>query len=182
MLGARAVIIACILASAAVATAASPRLYIYESKTAATTEGDAMLATDPDTAFRIAIDYALWTQIFPDVTQAIVTSQHGADTRVTFVHHDGSRDQMHFRSQPATRTLWFEQIGGDAEVHGVIAFLAGDSPATTHVHSQLYADVHGMASLFVSGGEIRAMREKQMRDDLTSLQAFFAQNGVAFRR
>src|SRR5438105_15446205 len=96
--------------------AASPR--IYESREAdATTEGDVWLSCDPDTAYRIATTYERWSLIFPDVRQAIVTNRRGDEAHVTFVRADGSRDHLHFRNHPATRTVWFEQLGGRADVH-----------------------------------------------------------------
>ena len=151
--------------------AASPR--IYESRDAATTEGDATLSCDPDTAYRTAIDYERWSRIFPDVRQAVVTNRRGNEAEVTFVHADGTRDHLHFRNHPATRTVWFEQVGGPADIHAEIAFLAGARPGVTRVHSRLYADVHGFAAVLVSDEEIRAARQQQIRHKLMCLQAFF---------
>jgi hypothetical protein len=152
--------------------AASPR--IYESREAtATTEGDVTLSCDPDTAYRTATDYERWSRIFPDVRQVIVTNRRGDEADVTFVHADGNRDHLHFRNRPATRTVWFEQLGGRADVHAEIAFRAGERPGITHVHSRLYADVHGFAAALVSDDEIRSQRQHQVRQDLMCLQAFF---------
>jgi hypothetical protein len=153
---------------------ASPALMIYESgRASAVTEGDVTIATDPDTAYRTAIDYRQWVRIFPNVRQAIVTSQRGNEARVTFVHDDGTRDHVHFRNRPGAHTVWFEQLGGDADVWAEISF----SPAgrnRTHVHSRLYADARGIASLMVSDREMRGMRQQQVREDLLHLQHFFA--------
>src|SRR5690242_4479236 len=116
MLGTRAVVVTCFMLLAGFAKP-SYTMRVYESPDAsATTEGDVVLATDPDTAFRTAIDYQRWPRIFPKVRQAIVTGHHGDETDVMFVHADGSREQLHFVAKPEARTVWFEQIGGNATV------------------------------------------------------------------
>lgn len=151
--------------------------HVYESrKGSATTEGEALIATDPETAFRTAVDYERWTRIFPTVQRAIIAKRDGNEARVTFVHTDGTREDLHFRNRPTTRTVWFEQIGGQAEVWAEITFAPGDLPNTTRVHSRLYADVHGIASAFVSDRELRELRQKQVREDLLHLQAFFGRS------
>lgn len=174
-MGIRSLMIAGLLLGTA-AHASPPSLHVYESRSAeATTEGDATIAADPDRAYRTATDYQLWPRIFRDVRQAIVEERRGDEAKVTFVHHDGSWDRLHFRNDPAARTVWFEQTGGHAEVHGEIVFAPGPVLGTTHVHSRLYADVHGLTSMFVSDSEVRQQREQQVRDDLIQLQIYFAQ-------
>lgn len=140
----------------------------------AITQGETTLDADPDVAFQTAVDYARWAVIFPDIRRVIITSQNGNDARVTFIHPDGNRDNVHFRNQPAARMLWFEDTGGRAEVWAEILFLPGDRPGTTRVRSRLYADVHGFASLFVSDRKIRTLREQRVRSDLAQLRAYFA--------
>jgi hypothetical protein len=158
----------------ATSVGASPALMIYESRRAnAVTEGDVTIATDPETAYRTAIDYRQWVQIFPNVRQAIVTSRRGNEAHVTFVHDDGTRDRVHFRNRPASHTVWFEQLGGDADVWAEISFTPAGQNGT-HVHSRLYADVHGLASLMVNDREMRGLRQQQVREDLVHLQRFFA--------
>jgi hypothetical protein len=170
----RVVVLASLFASGA-ASAMPQSIRVYESEQrAALTEGDATIATDPTTAYAIATDYMRWTRIFPSVRRAIVKSRCGDDARVTFEHFDGTREDLHFRNRPATHTMWFEQIGGRADVWAEIAFLPGEQPSTTHVHSRLYADVHGVSALFVSDGELRDLRQRQVRDDLVQLVAFFS--------
>jgi hypothetical protein len=165
-----------VLASLWLATTAgaSPALMIYESRRAsAVTEGDVTIATDPETAYSTAVDYRQWARIFPNVRQAVVTSQRGDEADVTFIHDDGTRDRVHFRNRPCSHTVWFEQLGGDADVWAEITFTpAGRN--RTHVHSRLYADVHGLASLMVSDREMRGLRQQQVREDLVHLQRFFA--------
>jgi hypothetical protein len=174
MLPIRALAITCtLLSSAGLAGAAAAPLRIYESPSAsATTEGDVVIATDPDTAFRAAIDSQHWPQIFPDVRQAIVTGRHGADVSVMCVHTDGSRAQMHFTAQPATRTLWLEQVADGATVSAEIRFAPGAQPNTTLVHSLVHAKAGGIASMF-AGDKMREMRQSWLRADLTHLRAFF---------
>lgn len=170
------------LLATAASAAASPGVRIYQSADDdAVTEGETTLATEPDAAYRLLTDYAQWSAIFPDIRRVIVTSQNGAEARVTFIHPDGNRDNLHFRNQPAARMVWFEDTGGRAEVWAEIMFLPGDHPGMTRVHSRLYADVHGFASLFVSDRKIRRLREQRIRDELTQLHAYFARDVEARR-
>lgn len=147
----------------------------------AITEGETTLITSPDSAYHAATDYMRWAVMFSDIRQVIITSQSGNDARVTFVHPDGNRDNIHFRNQPAARMVWFEDTGGRAEVWAEIVFQPGARPGTTRVHSRLYADVHGWASLFVSDSKIRRLREQRVYTQLTELRAYFAREVEAQR-
>jgi hypothetical protein len=150
-------------------------LHVHESRTEpSVTEGETLLAVDPDTAYAAMTDYAQWTGVFPDLRQVIVTRHSGDDARITFVHRDGNRDNLHFHNQPAARMVWFEDTGGRAEVWAEIVFLSGDRPGTTRVRSRLYADVHGLASLVVTDERLRALREQRIRADLLHLRDYFA--------
>jgi len=148
-----------------------PHVSIYETS-ADTTEGDTQLDAAPETTFAIASDVTRWPAIFPDIRRVIVTRQDGDDALVTFVHTDGERDNIHFKNGP--RTVWFEDTGGRAEVWAEIKFTNGSRPNTTHVHSRLFAKVHGAASWFVSDEQVRRLRERRVTDDLVHLRAFFA--------
>ena len=152
-----------------------PEVRVFPSRQhGAITEGEVTLAVDPDAAYREVTDYARWSAMFPDIRRVIVTSRSSGDDRVTFVHADGNRDNIHFRNQPAARMVWFEDTGGCAEVWAEIVFLAGERPGTTRIRSRLYADVHGFASLFVSDGKLRSIREQRVHDDLSNLRTYFA--------
>jgi hypothetical protein len=167
-------VVACTSVTAPLAAAPSA-VRVYPSPDAgAITEGETILAADPDVAYRAVTDYPRWTTMFPDIRQVIITSQTGGHDRVTFVHADGNRDNVHFHNQPAARLVWFEDTGGRAEVWVEIWFFPGDRPGTTRVHSRLYADVHGWASLFVSDSKLRSLREQRVRQDLTQLRTYFA--------
>ena len=72
--------------------------------------------------------------------------------------------------------MWFEQIGGDADVWCWTTFQPGPAPGTTRVHTWLYADVSGAASWFVSDSKIRGMRQQQVRNNLQQLQTYFQRN------
>jgi hypothetical protein len=166
-----------VLLASATSVAAAPDVRIYQSSDDdAVTEGDTTLAADPDVAYRLVTDYGRWSAIFADIRGVNVTSQNGADARVTFIHPDGNRDNLHFRNRPAARMVWFEDTGGRAEVWAEIVFLPGERPGVTRVHSRIYADVHGFVSLFVSDHKIRSLREQKIRDELTQLRAFFARD------
>jgi hypothetical protein len=171
-----------VVAASASALASPNEVRVYQNPDDdAVTEGETTLATGPDVAYRAATDYMRWAVMFSDIRQVIVTSQRGNDARVTFIHLDGNRDNIHFRNQPAARLVWFEDTGGRAEVWAEIVFLQGDRPGTTRVHSRLYADVHGLASLFVSDRKIRRLREQRVHAQLTELRAYFARDVEAQR-
>lgn len=166
----RVIVILCALFATAHAS-----VRVFESKQHCVTEGDAILATDPETAYRTVTDYQRWLTMFRNVRSAILLHQASAtEAKVRFVHDDGSHDDLHFKNRPATRTMWFEQLGGDAEVKAEIAFYPGAAPGTCLVHTKFYADVKGMKSWFVDDDDIAKKRQQQVRDDLTQLQAYFA--------
>jgi hypothetical protein len=165
----RAIVIVCALAGAGRAN-----VKVYESNQEAVTEGDAVIATDPETAYRALTDYGRWLQMFRNVRRAILLGQKGDEARVRFVHDDGSHDDLHFKNRPEAHTLWFEQKGGDADVWAEIAFHPGVQPGTCRVHTRFYADVKGMASWFTSDDKVRKLRQDQVRDDLQQLVAYFA--------
>ena len=159
-----------------VATAASAGpVRVYQSAdNASITEGETTLDVDADTAYAAAIDYARWTQMFPDIARVTITKRAGDDARVTFVHRDGNQDNVHFHNTPQAGLVWFEDTGGRATVWAEIVFIPGDRPGTTRVHSRLYADVHGLASIVVSDRQVRTLREKRVASDLANLRAYFA--------
>jgi hypothetical protein len=172
-------VVACTSATSPLAASPSDvRVYPSPSE-GAITEGETVLAAEPDAVYRAVTDYPRWTTMFPNIRQVIITSQAGGHDRVTFVHPDGNRDNVHFHNVPAARMLWFEDTGGRAEVWVEILFLPGERPGTTRVHSRLYADVHGFASLFVTDGKLRSLREQRVREDLTNLRAYFGRDVAA---
>ena len=159
---------------ATTASAAPSDVRVYESQEdEAITQGETTLLVDPDAAYAAATDYKRWAEMFPDIKQVYVTRLIGTDARVTFVHADGNRDNLHFHNQPGARMVWFEDTGGRAEVWAEIVFIPGDTPGTTRVRSRLYVDVHGLASLVVSDGKLRGIRQKRVRDDLSNLRSYF---------
>jgi hypothetical protein len=167
-------VLAVVLAGSSAAATPS-EIRVYESHDdSSITEGDTVIAADADEAYRATADYARWSSMFPDIRGVRITQQRGVDARVTFIHTDGNRDNLHFRNQPAARMVWFEDTGGRAEVWAEIVFVPGTSPGTTLLHARLYADVHGVASLFVSDGTLRTLRQQRVRDYLLELRAYFA--------
>lgn len=142
-------------------------------------EGETIVTAEPDAAYATAVNYSRWTAMFPDIRNAVVTRQAGVDALVTFIYADGHRDNLHFHNRPLNRTVWFEDTGGRATVWAEITFTAGQQAGTTKVHTRIFADVHGVASWFVSDSKIRRMREERILSDLTHLRAFFATQAVA---
>jgi hypothetical protein len=143
------------------------------------TEGETTLDVDADTAYAVATDYPSWSKLFPDIVAVEITKRNGVDARVTLVHRDGNRDNVHFHNKPSARVLWFEDTGGSAEVWAEIQFAPGTTPGTTHVHSRLFADVHGLASLLVTSGRLRSMRQKRISSDLSHLHEYFSAEHTA---
>lgn len=170
----RALVLATFLAATATASA-SPDVRIYQSASdPSTTEGDTIVDGDPATIYAIVLDYARWTEVFPDVAKVIVTAQHGVDAKVTLVKPDGNRDNLIFHNQPQARLVYFEDTGNaHAEVWGEIVFAPGDQPGTTRVHTRLHAHVHGVATLVVSDSEVRKMREQKLERDLAHIRRYF---------
>lgn len=167
-----ALLVGCSPAMAAAASATD--IPIRESRDdTAITEGETILQVDPDTAYRAVTDYQRWRSIFPDVREVLVTEQRGPEARVTLVHPDGNRDNLHFHNVPAARMVWFEDTGGRATVWAEIIFVPGVAPGTTRVHTRLYVDVRGIASLVVSDSKLRGIREQRVRSDLTHLRSYF---------
>ncbi len=150
---------------------------VYESKDDhSITEGETVIEVDPDVAYETAVDYAKWPAIVPDIKHVIVTKQKGDDARVTFVHADGNKDNVHFHNTPMARMVWFEDTGGKAEVWAEIVFVPGDKAGTTRVHSRVYANVHGVTGLFVSSDRVKNLRTQRVRSDLQDLRSYFSKH------
>ena len=173
----RSVCFALVLAAAATAVAAadSPGVKIYQPRDQAMTEGDTTVEGEPTDIFTTCLDYAKWTDIFPDVAKVIITSQHGVDAKVTLVSPTGHRDNLHFHNQPAARLIYFEDTGnnGRAEVWAEIVFVPGEQAHTTRVHIKLYAEVKGIATLVVSDSSVRKQRETKIERDLAHIRSYF---------
>lgn len=156
---------------------ASADVLVYESKEDhSITEGEIVVEADPDVAYDTAIDYMKWPAIFPDIKKVIVTTKKGDDAKVTFVHTDGNKDNVHFHNTPIARMVWFEDTGGTAEVWAEIVFVPGDKQGTTRVHSRVYASVHGVTGLFVSSDKVKNLRSQRVRSDLQNLRSYFSKH------
>ena len=167
-------LVACsLLASPAAATA--PDVHVYATPgNSAMTEGETTVDGDPAAIYAVVVDYSRWTEVFPDVAKVVITQQHGVDARVTLVKPDGNKDNLKFHATPQARMLYFEDTGNaHAEVWGEIVCAPGDQPGTTRVHTRLYADVKGIASIIVSGDSVRAQREQKIERDLVSIRSYF---------
>lgn len=155
-------------------------VHIWESRDNIT-EGETTLDVDPQAAYATAVQYHTWSSIFPDIVRVDITKEEGVDARVTLVHRDGNVDNVHFHNQPQAGIVWFEDTGGSAKVWAEIAFTPGERAHTTHVHSRLYADVKGLASLFVTDSHVRELRQQRVADDLKHLHAYFTAAHVSAR-
>src|SRR5439155_19939617 len=118
--------------------------------------GDTTVDGDPASIYAVVLDYARWSEVFPDVAKVIVTAKRGVDARVTLVKPDGNRDNLVFHNQPQARMVYFEDTGNShATVWGEIVFAPGARPGTTRVHTRLHANVHGLATLLVADSKGR---------------------------
>jgi hypothetical protein len=169
------VTIACLALAAPRGAYAAPDVRVYESPNhAAMTEGETVVDGDPAMIYAVVVDYMRWTEVFPDVTKVLITQRKGDDARVTLVHPDGNRDNLKFHVTPQARMLYFEDTGNaHAEVWGEIVCAPGDQPGTTRVHTRLYADVKGIASVIVSSDSVRAQREQKIERDLVHIRSYF---------
>jgi hypothetical protein len=160
---------------AGLAAAGTPGVKVFQSTDQNMTEGETIIDGEPADTYAICLDYAKWTDVFPDVAKVIVTDQHGVDAHVTLVSPTGHRDNLHFHNQPAARMIYFEDTGngGRADVWAEIMFVPGDQPHTTRVHIKLYAEVKGIASVVVSDSSVRKTRETKIERDLAHIRAYF---------
>lgn len=167
--------IACLALAASRGAAAAPDVHVYETpNNSAMTEGETIVDGDPAQIYAVVVDFMRWTEVFPDVTKVVITQRSGADARVTLVHPDGNKDNLKFHVTPQARMLYFEDTGNaHAEVWGEIVCAPGDQPGTTRVHTRLYADVKGIASVIVSGDSVRAQRQQKIERDLVHIRSYF---------
>jgi hypothetical protein len=160
--------------SSNITSAASEVRVFASAEDKSITEGETIVDGSPDVVYAAMLDYGRWPKIFDDVARVEVTRRSADDARVTLVGTDGHRDNLHFRNQPAARMVWFEDTGNShAEVWAEIVFAPGQAPATTRVHTRLYAETRGIASLVVGGGEVRRTRERKVEHDLASIRSYF---------
>lgn len=167
-----------ILLVAVAPVAAAPGVRIHDTD-ATTTEGDTTVDGDPAAVFAVVADFAKWIEIFPDVAKVIVTDRKGTDAHVTLVAPDGHRDNLKFHTTPQARMVFFEDTGGRAEVWAEIVFVAGELPGTTRVHSKLFAEVKGVASLVVADSDVRRMRQAKVESQLVHLRRYFSRSARA---
>jgi hypothetical protein len=125
------------------------------------------------------LDYKRWPELFGNIARVEVTSQQGVDARVTLIAPDGHRDNVHVHNQPQARMIWFEDTNGRAEVWVETMFIPGEQPGTTRIHTRLFAEVKGVASLVVSDGQVRAMRQARVTADLVHLRSYFLARATA---
>jgi hypothetical protein len=159
----------------ATSAAASPGVRVYQNQTnSRITEGETVVPGDPAVIYGVVEDYARWVEVFPDVAKVVITWKKGTDARVTLVKPDGNQDNLKFHQTPQARMVYFEDTGNEhADVWGEIVCAPGDQPGTTRIHTRLYVDVHGLATLVVADGDVRKMREQRIQRDLEHVRGYF---------
>src|ERR1041384_7253454 len=66
-----------------------------------------------------------------EINRVIIPSQAAGHDRVTFIHTEGNRDNVHFHNRPQARMVWFEDTGGRAEGWFGIMFMPGVQAGAT---------------------------------------------------
>ncbi len=161
------------------ASAAPPGVTIWESSEDHVSEGDVIVAGDPDVLYAQLADYGRWTAIFPDVASVTVVSRGEPEDAVKLVMTDGMTNNLRFHNDAARRVVHFRDTGGRAVVWADIGFEPAPQAGMTRVHARIYADVPGFAGWFVSDGRLRRERQKKIASDLTSLRDFVARGAAA---
>jgi carbon monoxide dehydrogenase subunit G len=171
----RWLVVSVALVLAASSAVAAPGIAITQDSDPAVTIGEAVIDGDPADVFAEVSDFRKWAQIMPDVATVEIHSRNGNEAQVTLVSPSGHRDNLHFRNQPATHAVWFEDTGngGRADVWAQITMLPTGQPGSTRVHILLYAKVHGVARLVIHEGRVRNEREQKIAADLTHMREYF---------
>jgi hypothetical protein len=159
----------------ATSAVASPGVHVFQNQgNQRITGGETVVPGDPATIYAVVQDYARWVDVFPDVAKVIITWKKGTDARVTLVKPDGNQDNLKFHQTPQARMVYFEDTGNQhADVWGEIVCAPGDQPNTTRIHTRLYVDVHGLATLVVRDGDVKKMREQRIARDLEHVRGYF---------
>ena len=168
-------VLAGLTAAFATPALAAPGVRVYQNQSnASITEGETVVPGDPAIVYAVVEDYARWVDVFPDVAKVVVTWKQGTDAKVTLIKPDGNRDNLKFHQTPQARMVYFEDTGNEhADVWGEIVCAPGDQPGTTRIHTRLYADVHGLATLVVSDGDVKKAREQRVERDLAHVRGYF---------
>jgi hypothetical protein len=165
-------------ASGGAAGAAPPGVKIWESTQDHVSEGEVIVAGDPDLLYAQLADYGRWTAVFPDVASVTVVSRGQPEDAVKLVTVEGQTNNLRFHNDPTRRVVHFRDTGGRAVVWADIGFEPTAQAGMTRVHAKIYADVPGMIGWFVSGGRLRRERQKTIATDLTNIRDFVARGAL----
>jgi polyketide cyclase/dehydrase/lipid transport protein len=154
--------------------AATSAVRIWNGKADAVTEGEVIVDAAPEVVYATLTSYDLWTTIFPYLARVDRKSGGRDDAVIQTTNRKGTRHTVRFRNDPHRLIVRFEEEGGRAEVNADISLIPGAASGTTVVRARLYADVHGVAGLFVSDSRIRKKREQKLTKDLAFIRDYFA--------
>jgi len=141
-----------------------------------TTEGDVVIGVAPAEAYAVLGVYARWTAVFTDVARVEDQGPAGdvpGEEKVLLVTRSGQNNNLRFKNDAEKRVVRFRDTGGAGDVWAEIAFEPGPRGASTRVHARLHADVHGLASLFVTDGKLREERQRKLSSDLGNIERYF---------
>jgi carbon monoxide dehydrogenase subunit G len=164
-----------VLGVAAAAPARADAVSLTE-KSDHTTEGVVTVDAPPDQVYAAATDYANWEALFSDVKSVKVESGGRENARVWFDSRAiRKRVLVQFKNVPgqAIRFVGVEGPKG-GRAHGTYRFDPIDGGTRTRVTADLYLEVTGPVSWFVSDSKLRTMRRNKVRADLTDVARHFA--------
>ncbi len=126
--------------------------------------------------YRLVTDYARWPTVFSDIRSVRVESGGPRDARVRFSSRVLDRSVTVKFDNVEDRLIRFRGVKGPpgGKAGGSYELIPIDGGARTTIRARLYMDVTGVASLFVSGREVRRLRQAKLRADAADLGRMFA--------
>jgi hypothetical protein len=167
-----------VCAALAVASETRAEPFTLSEKTGHITEGTVIVDATPAEVYAVVTDYENWRSVFSDVVSVDVKSGDREHAKVRFksraLEH---KVTVEFDNTP-DRLITFRGIkgppGGRARGWYVLTPLPG---GRTQIQANLYMDVVGAPSVFVSDSKIRSMRQAKLRADMTDVMRRFPPRG-----
>jgi len=165
-----------VLAAVAGDARAQPQTIALVERPDHVTEGRIVIDAPPSEVYALVTDYANWRAVFSDITKVDVESGGRDDARVRFRSRAlGHTVTVVFANAP-DRKVSFRGVEGPpgGRARGEYTFEPIDGGKRTQVTAQLYMDVKGAPSWFVSGSKIRTMRRDKLSADFNDAAKYFA--------
>jgi len=163
------------LTAAAPSGAANPAPFTLVDKPGSITEATAVIDASPADVYARYTDYENWPKLLSDV-KAVKVERPGRETaRVHFASAAFGRSVTIQFANEANHIIRFKGTKGPpgGVAAGTFSLEPINGGQRTKVTVQLYIDVKGAASLFVSDAKIKRMRHAKLQADLSDvLRAF----------